>query len=76
LPVLLVHIAAKLPGHEDVVRVIISESTSMTSLTNSNGQIPLLCAIQSGSTLTGEEIIIIFKSILIKKIFVKFKLDY
>ena len=50
----LVHIAAKLPGHEDVVRVLIGEHTSMTSLANSNGQIPLLCAIQAGSTLTGK----------------------
>jgi hypothetical protein len=50
----LVHIASKLPGHEDVVRVLAGESITMTSLTNSNGQIPLLCAIQSGSTLTGK----------------------
>jgi hypothetical protein len=26
----------------------------MTSLVNSNGQIPLLCAIQAGSTLSGK----------------------
>jgi hypothetical protein len=51
---LLVHIAAKLPGHEDVVRILMGENTNMTSLVNSNGQIPLLCAIQAGSTLTGE----------------------
>jgi hypothetical protein len=52
--VFLVHIASKLPGHEDVVRVLIGENTSMTSLENSNGQIPLLCSIQAGSTLTGK----------------------
>lgn len=51
---LLVHIAAKLPGHEDVVRVLIGENTNITSLVNSNGQIPLLCAIEASSTLTGE----------------------
>ncbi|CAF0838547.1 unnamed protein product [Adineta ricciae] len=50
----LLHIAAKLPGHEDVIRVLIGESTSMTSITNSNGQIPLLCAIHAGSTLTAQ----------------------
>jgi hypothetical protein len=55
----LVHIAAKLPDHEDVVRVLISDNTNMTSLTNSNGQIPLLCSIEAGSTLTGEMISII-----------------
>lgn len=51
--IFLVHIAAKLSGHEDVARVLIGENTSMTALRNSNGQIPLLCAIQAGSTLTG-----------------------
>lgn len=51
---IVVHIAAKLPGHEDVIRVLIGENTSMTSITNSNGQIPLLCAIHAGSTLTGK----------------------
>jgi hypothetical protein len=49
-----VHIAAKLPDHEDVVRVLLGESTNMTSLVNSNGQIPLLCAVQAGSTLSGK----------------------
>lgn len=50
----LVHIAAKLPDHEDVVRVLISENGNMTSLVNSNGQIPLHCAVLAGSTLSGE----------------------
>ena len=54
--IVVVHIAAKLPGHEDVIRVLIGESTSMTSITNSNGQIPLLCAIHAGSTLTGKSL--------------------
>ena len=49
-----VHIAAKLPDHEDVVRVLISENANMTSLINSNGQIPLHCAVLAGSTLSGE----------------------
>ncbi|UJR30154.1 hypothetical protein I4U23_017694 [Adineta vaga] len=50
----LLHIAAKLPGHEDVVRVLIGENTNITSVSNSNGQIPLLCAIHGGSTLTAQ----------------------
>lgn len=50
----LVHIAAKLPDHEEVVRVLISENANMTSLVNSNGQIPLHCAVLAGSTLSGE----------------------
>ena len=33
----------------------------MMSLTNSNGQIPLLCSIQSGSTLTGKIYIVDFR---------------
>ncbi|CAF3706336.1 unnamed protein product [Rotaria sp. Silwood1] len=53
----LLHIAAKLPGHEDVVRVLISENNTMTSIVNSNGQIPLLCAIQASSTLTAQLLI-------------------
>ncbi|CAF1211792.1 unnamed protein product [Rotaria sordida] len=50
----LLHIAAKLPGHEDVVRVLIGENSTITSLVNSNGQIPLLCAIQASSTFTAQ----------------------
>ncbi|CAF3681673.1 unnamed protein product [Adineta steineri] len=50
----LLHIAAKLPDHDDIVRVLIGENNNMTSLVNSNGQIPLLCAIQAGNTLTAQ----------------------
>lgn len=50
----LVHLAAKIPDHEDVVRVLMGEHANMTVITNSDGQIPLLCAIQGGSTLSAQ----------------------
>jgi hypothetical protein len=47
----LLHLAAKL-GHEDIMRLLINETSQANSLCNSRGQTPLLCAIESGSTST------------------------
>ena len=47
----LLHLAAKL-GHEDIMRMLISETSQASSLLNTRGQTPLLCAIEAGSTST------------------------
>jgi len=47
----LLHLAAKL-GHEDIMRLLINETSQGNSLLNNRGQTPLLCAIESGSTST------------------------
>lgn len=47
----LLHLAAKL-GHEDIMRVLINETSQASMLTNARGQTPLLCAIEAGSTST------------------------
>ncbi|CAF3688018.1 unnamed protein product [Adineta steineri] len=47
----LLHLAAKL-GHEEIMRMLISETSHANTLLNIRGQTPLLCAIESGSTST------------------------
>jgi ankyrin repeat protein len=47
----LLHLAAKL-GHEDIMRMLVNETSQANILLNSRGQTPLLCAIESGSTST------------------------
>lgn len=47
----LLHLAAKL-GHEDVMRILICETSHADMLLNTRGQTPLLCAIEYGSTST------------------------
>jgi hypothetical protein len=47
----LLHLAAKL-GHDDIIRILIGETSHATRLINARGQIPLLCAIEAGSTST------------------------
>ena len=47
----LLHLAAKL-GHEDIMRMLINETSQANSLLNLYGQTPLLCAIEAGSTST------------------------
>lgn len=47
----LLHLAAKL-GHEDIMRMLINETSHVNSLLNTRGQTPLLCAIEAGSTST------------------------
>jgi ankyrin repeat protein len=47
----LLHLAAKL-GHEEIVRMLISETSQASILLNTRGQTPLLCAIEAGSTST------------------------
>lgn len=47
----LLHLAAKL-GHEEIIRMLISETSHVNSLLNTRGQTPLLCAIEAGSTST------------------------
>jgi len=47
----LLHLAAKL-GHEDIMRILINETSQASVLFNIRGQTPLLCAIESGSTST------------------------
>ena len=47
----LLHLAARL-GHEDIMRVLINETSQASMLTNARGQTPLLCAIEAGSTST------------------------
>lgn len=47
----LLHLAARL-GHEDIMRLLVSETSHANSLLNNRGQTPLLCAIESGSTST------------------------
>ncbi|CAF0983580.1 unnamed protein product, partial [Didymodactylos carnosus] len=50
----LLHVAARLQGHEDIVRVLIADSPIGNSIMNLKGQIPLLCAIEAGSTSTAQ----------------------
>ncbi|CAF2903596.1 unnamed protein product [Rotaria sp. Silwood2] len=47
----LLHLAAKL-GHEEIMRMLISETSHANMLLNIRGQTPLLCAIEYGSTST------------------------
>lgn len=47
----LLHLAAKL-GHEEIMRVLINETSQASMLSNARGQTPLLCAIEAGSTST------------------------
>jgi len=47
----LLHLAARL-GHEDIMRLLISETSQASILLNTRGQTPLLCAIEAGSTST------------------------
>lgn len=47
----LLHLAAKL-GHEEIMRMLISETSHASILYNHRGQTPLLCAIEAGSTST------------------------
>ncbi|UJR10056.1 hypothetical protein I4U23_014278 [Adineta vaga] len=47
----LLHLAAKL-GHEEIMRVLINETSHINTLLNDRGQIPLLCAIEAGATST------------------------
>ncbi|CAF3499684.1 unnamed protein product [Rotaria sp. Silwood1] len=47
----LLHLAAKL-GHEEIMRMLITETSHANSLLNTRGQTPLLCAIEAGSTST------------------------
>jgi len=47
----LLHLAAKL-GHEEIMRLLMSETSHANTLLNMRGQTPLLCAIESGSTST------------------------
>lgn len=47
----LLHLAAKL-GHEEIMRMLISETSYANTLLNARGQTPLLCAIEAGSTAT------------------------
>jgi hypothetical protein len=47
----LLHLAAKL-GHEEIMRMLITETSHASILLNTRGQTPLLCAIESGSTST------------------------
>jgi hypothetical protein len=47
----LLHLAAKL-GHEEIMRMLINETSQANILVNTRGQTPLLCAIESGSTST------------------------
>ncbi|CAF2098333.1 unnamed protein product [Rotaria magnacalcarata] len=48
---ILLYLAAKL-GHEEIMRKLITETSHTRSLLNTRGQTPLLCAIETGSTLT------------------------
>ena len=47
----LLHLAARL-GHEEIMRMLISETSHASILLNARGQTPLLCAIEAGSTST------------------------
>jgi ankyrin repeat protein len=47
----LLHLAAKL-GHEEIMRMLITETSHANILLNSRGQTPLLCAVEAGSTST------------------------
>jgi hypothetical protein len=45
------HLAASL-GHDEILRLLISETSQSSMLINKNGQTPLLTAIEAGSTST------------------------
>ncbi|CAF1608739.1 unnamed protein product, partial [Didymodactylos carnosus] len=47
----MLHLAAKL-DHEEIVRMLMCETSHASSLINNRGQTPLLCAIEAGSTST------------------------
>lgn len=47
----LLHLAARL-GHDEILRVLISETSQTGALMNKKGQTPLLTAIEAGSTST------------------------
>ncbi|CAF1353267.1 unnamed protein product, partial [Adineta ricciae] len=47
----LLHLAARL-GHEEIMRMLITETSHASVLLNTRGQIPLLCAIEAGATST------------------------
>lgn len=47
----LFHLAAKL-GHEEIMRILLNETSHANSLLNMRGQTPLLCAIEAESTST------------------------
>ncbi|UJR36009.1 hypothetical protein I4U23_028748 [Adineta vaga] len=47
----LLHLAARL-GHEEIMRMLITETSHASILLNTRGQTPLLCAIEAGSTST------------------------
>ncbi|CAF4387969.1 unnamed protein product, partial [Adineta steineri] len=45
----LMHLAARL-GHDDILRLLISETSQASTLMNTRGQTPLLTAIEAGSS--------------------------
>jgi ankyrin repeat protein len=47
----LLHLAARL-GHDEIMRLLISETSQASMLMNKNGQTPLLTAIEAGATST------------------------
>jgi ankyrin repeat protein len=47
----LLHLAAKL-GHEEIMRMLLTETSHANILLNTRGQTALLCAIEAGSTST------------------------
>ena len=47
----LLHLAARL-GHDEIMRLLISETSQASILMNKTGQTPLLTAIEAGSTST------------------------
>ena len=47
----LLHLAARL-GHDEILRLLISETSQSSGLMNKKGQTPLLTAIEAGSTST------------------------
>jgi ankyrin repeat protein len=47
----LLHLAARL-GHEDIMRMLVNETSHANVLLNNRGQTPILCAIESGATST------------------------
>lgn len=47
----LLHLAARL-GHDEILRLLISETSQASMLSNKKGQTPLLTSIESGSTST------------------------
>lgn len=45
----LLHLAARL-GHEDIIRLLLNETSHANSLFNNRGQTPLLCAVEACAT--------------------------